>query len=284
MGDVFQNIGDKEDIRIGAAPGAGMSVTLTAAALQRLARLNGLNWRPASREERAIIARDGVAISPEDIAEEVLLALLEKGVPTDGLSAEVMLGSRRHYRSPESSLKIHAITTDPAGRRFSAVLAVVTPGEPEQTMTITGRLRHSVEVPVLRRQVRAGEVIDDQNIQWASLPSRQVSTNAVREPSELVGQSARRTLNSGAPILISDLQRATLISKGQRVAVLVQAPGMQLSAQGVALEEGAQGDSVRVVNERSEITLQGIVRGDGTVIVGPSPGASLTKSGRRNIR
>ncbi|MGY9002469.1 MAG: flagellar basal body P-ring formation chaperone FlgA [Rhodospirillales bacterium] len=44
-------------------------------------------------------------------------------------------------------------------------------------------------------------------------------------------------------------------------------PGMSLSAQGKALEDGAKGDTVRVHNIRSKNIVEGVVTGDGKVRV-----------------
>ena len=267
LGDVFLNAGNKANVRIGDAPAAGAPLTLDAQTLVRLARTHGLDWQPGSMQEKAVIERDSVAIAGEDIEARVLMALTEKGIATEGMSVELALGARQLYRPRSADLAIDAVTVDPQERRFSGVLAISAAGQARQTVPISGRLHHAVSVPVLTRALRPGESIGERDIVWTDLPDRQVSGNAVRDAAGLVGFSARRTLVAGQPVLISDLKAAKLIGKGQPVTLVLDAPGMQLTARGVAMQDGGEGDVIRIANERSHTVVQGIVTGAGTVVV-----------------
>lgn len=271
LGDLFTNVGDKAGVRVGNTPPAGTPLTIDAPSLQRIAAAHGLSWRPASTQDRTVVERDSVAIPTEDITNGVLMALMQKGVATDGLVVELTLGSRRYYRPREGQMQVDAVTVDPSGLRFGAILAIVTAGEARQTVAVTGRLQRTVALPVLLRPVRSGEVINEDTVGWAQLPDRQVSTSAVRDRQTLVGQSARRALPAGAPILVSDLQPVMAVNKGQAVTLFLTLPGMRLSASGIALEAGAAGDVIHVLNERSKAKVQGVVNDDGTVDVVATP-------------
>ena len=267
LGDVFLNAGDKADVRIGDAPAAGTPLTLDAQALTRLARTHGLDWQPGSAQVKAVIERDSVAVTGEDIEARVLMALTEKGIDTDGLSVEIGLGTRQLYRPRSAELAIEAIAVDPQARRFSGVLAISAAGQARQTVPVSGRLHRAVRVPVLTRALRPGESIGERDVTWADMPDRQVPVNAVRDAGGLLGFSARRALHQGQPVLISDLKAAKLIGKGQAVTLVLDAPGMQLTARGVAMQDGGEGEVIRIVNERSHTVVQGIVTGAGTVVV-----------------
>jgi flagella basal body P-ring formation protein FlgA len=47
---------------------------------------------------------------------------------------------------------------------------------------------------------------------------------------------------------------------------------MRLTAQGRALQDGAAGEVIRVVNTKSNTTVTGVVVADGTVSVAPNAG------------
>jgi flagella basal body P-ring formation protein FlgA len=267
LGDIFLNVGDKADIRIGDAPAAGTPLTLDAAALTRLARAHGLAWQPGAMQVKAVVERDSVAVTGEEIEARVLMALTEKGIDTDGLSAELGLGARQLYRPRSAELAIEAITVDPQARRFSGVLAISAAGQARQTVPVSGRLNRAVKVPVLTRALRPGDSIGERDIVFMDAPDRQVPANAVRDVAGLIGFSARRTLNPGQPVLISDLKPAKLIGKGQAVTLILDAPGMQLTARGVATQDGGEGEVIRILNERSHTVVQGIVTAAGTVVV-----------------
>lgn len=274
LGDLFTNVGDKAGIRIGNAPQPGSPLSLDAIVLQRLAKAHDLAWHPASMQERCVVERASELVTAEEVSAAVLLALTEKGVSAEGLDVALTLGTRRLYRPRESRLAVDAVSVDPAGRRFSALLAIETPGEAKQTVALTGRLLRTVDVPVLLRPLRAGEVIDERSVGSAQVPDGQVSSNAVRNRETLVGQSARRALAAGSPILISDLQPVKVVSKGQPVTLVLEMPGMQLSARGVAQEDGGMGATIHVLNERSKTTVLGVVTSPSTVSVTSLVGAS----------
>jgi flagella basal body P-ring formation protein FlgA len=274
LGDLFTNVGDQAGKRIGTTPPPGTPLTIDASTLQRIASANGLPWRPTSMQDQTVVARDSVAITADQLAEDVLAALVRKGEPAEGLAVDLTLGSRQYYRPTEGAVQIDSVTVDKAGVRFGAILAVVTPGEARQTFAVTGRLRRTVGVPVLLRPLRAGEAIDDDVIGWAEVSEQQVSSTAVRNRDALIGMSARRALAAGAPVLVSDLRATTVVGKGQPVTVLLEVGGLHLSARGTAMQDGAVGDTIAVQNTRSKATIQGVVVDGSTVQV---PSASVAR-------
>jgi flagella basal body P-ring formation protein FlgA len=270
LGDIFAGAGDKARTRIGATPAAGTPLTLDAQTLSRLASLHGLNWRPSSPQDRAIVERDAVAVTSQDLEAQLLMALAQQGVATDGLDIDLALSQRQLYRPRESQIVVDGVTTDPTARRFSGVLAIIAPGQPRQTLPVSGRLTQSLRVPVLTRPLRPGELVAATAVTWAAVPERQVPANAVRELTGLVGFSARRALPAGVPVLVSDLRPAKLVAKGQVVTLMFSQPGLHLTARGVALQDGADGDTIRVANERSRTTLDGVVTSTGAIAIGPA--------------
>ncbi|MFO1153838.1 MAG: flagellar basal body P-ring formation chaperone FlgA [Rhodospirillales bacterium] len=267
LGDIFANAGDKADIRIGDAPAAGTPLTLDAQTLTRLARAHNLDWQPGSMQVKAVVERDSVPVSSEDIEARVLMALTEKGIDTEGMGVELGTGPRQLYRPRTAQLALEAISVDPQGRRFSGVLAISAPGLARQTVPVSGRLLRAVKVPVLNRALRPGDNIEERDVDWQEIPDRQVPANAVRDAGGLVGLSARRALAAGQPVLISDLKASKRIGKGQPVTLILDVPGMQLTARGVAMQDGGEGEVIRIVNERSHSVIQGTVTAAGTVLV-----------------
>ena len=95
-----------------------------------------------------------------------------------------------------------------------------------------------------------------------------------REIVDIAGKEARRALRAGEPVRPTDLKRPTLIAKGSTVTMVFEMPGIHLTAVGRALNEGAQGDTITVLNPTSYRQVEATVISAGTVRVG-SPNASL---------
>jgi flagella basal body P-ring formation protein FlgA len=71
----------------------------------------------------------------------------------------------------------------------------------------------------------------------------------------------------GAPIRIKDVTNPQLISRGDEITIIVKEGGMQLTAKGKAMQNGAEGDMIRAVNVTSNRSLTAMVTGDRTVTV-----------------
>jgi flagella basal body P-ring formation protein FlgA len=88
-----------------------------------------------------------------------------------------------------------------------------------------------------------------------------------RAPEQVVGQRLRRPIGADMPVLLADLTAPALVEKNALVTLVLEAPGMQLAAQGRALEGGARGGLVPVMNLSSRAVVEGVVVGPGRVRV-----------------
>lgn len=84
---------------------------------------------------------------------------------------------------------------------------------------------------------------------------------------EVIGQEARVALYPGRPINIGDIGPPAVITRNQIVRLHFSGGGLRITTEGRALERGAIGDRVRVMNLSSRATLFGQVQQDGTVKV-----------------
>lgn len=119
------------------------------------------------------------------------------------------------------------------------------------------------ETVVPTRTIRADAVISstDVALSGAKIP------NGYARLTDVIGQEARVALYPGRPILIDDIGPPAIVTRNQLVQVSFRAEGMQITTEGRALERGAVGDRVRIMNLSSRATLFGQVRQDGTIEV-----------------
>jgi flagellar basal body P-ring formation protein FlgA len=125
-----------------------------------------------------------------------------------------------------------------------------------------------VDVAVLKSDVPRGTVITEENLDYMPIPLVRANASVVRAITDVAGKEARRALKAGEIIRSSDLKRPTLVAKGSTVTMLFEAPGMRLSAVGRALAEGAEGDTITVLNPTSYRKVEALVVRAGTVRVG----------------
>jgi flagella basal body P-ring formation protein FlgA len=121
------------------------------------------------------------------------------------------------------------------------------------------------QILVLVRDVQRGEVITANDVEMQAQPQgrplRGMDIDAV------VGMEAKRTLKTGQPVQASDIKAASVIRKGDPVAIVYTAPGVHLSVDGVAQNEAALGQPVRVLNSYSKRSIDAVATGHGEASV-----------------
>ena len=80
-----------------------------------------------------------------------------------------------------------------------------------------------------------------------------------------MGQQVRRMLPEGRPVMVQSVMAPLVIDQGERVRIRFDDGAIVLTAPGRALNDAASGDTVRVVNLVSNVSLVGTAQADGTV-------------------
>ncbi len=76
-------------------------------------------------------------------------------------------------------------------------------------------------------------------------------------------------LYPGRPILVSQIRAPALVERNAVVRMSYATGPLEIVTEGRALERGAAGDPVRVMNLASRQTVTGTVSPDGSIKVGP---------------
>jgi len=119
------------------------------------------------------------------------------------------------------------------------------------------------ETVVPARTIRPNQIITEMDVTFAA---GDLVTGFGRL-SDVIGQEARIALYAGRPILVGDIGPPAIITRNQIVSLRYHANGISISTEGRALERGAVGDRIRVMNLGSRATIFGQVLGDGTIQV-----------------
>jgi flagellar basal body P-ring formation protein FlgA len=267
LGDFFDGAGEKATIAVAYAPEPGKRAVFDANWLYRAANAYGLKWKPLSLKQQAVVKRETVTIGREEIEDHILAALIDKGVDPE-MTVELSNRSMRLY-VPSSSLAsviVENVDYDQRTKRFSAYVS--TPDS--KTTRVTGRLQKMLSVPVPNRRVLKGELINSQDIVWIKTPSDRVQPDIVMHPDDLIGKTPRRGLRSGSPVRSSDVQRPIIVKKGSLVTMILKTPMMTLTSQGQAIDNGSDGDVIRLTNTQSNTVIQAVVSGPGVVTITPA--------------
>ncbi len=135
--------------------------------------------------------------------------------------------------------------------------------------TTIERVSLMMDVPVPLHPIEAGDIIRATDLGFQRLRADRVNKTVVTETDHLVGKTAKHPIAAAQPIRANDVGTTLLVTKNSLVSVRLVTGRMNLVIEAKALDDGGEGDSVRVLNQRSNKMLQGVVHGAGTVYVDP---------------
>lgn len=117
---------------------------------------------------------------------------------------------------------------------------------------------------VATRMIAAQAVVtaEDMTVVDAAIPG------ALSDPEAAIGLQARRIIYAGRPILRGDLGPAIVIGRNALVRMRYRQSGLEILAEGRAMEQGSAGGIIRVMSLASRNIVSGEVLADGTVAVG----------------
>ncbi len=167
-----------------------------------------------------------------------------------------------------TSIVLDGLHHDETSGRFRAIMIGTVEGEPRFELPIEGRLRPMVSIAVLSRPIARGELISAADLEWKMVAPDMISKASLTDEAELVGAEARRRLSPGRMLSSRDVGAPRLVQRGQPVRVIYAEGGMRLTALGTARDDGALGDTVRVLNPESRLEIQGVATGPKEVTVG----------------
>lgn len=267
LSDIFENAGPRGQTVLAAAPLPGRRMVLETQNLVNLARQYGVNWRPMTGQERAIVERPGRPVPRAEIEGLLREELFRHGVDPD---MEVDLPGLVPPMVPAGAiyqLAIEGLAVEQPTLRFAATLAVLAEGMPALRMRLAGRAVPTLAVVVATRRLALGEVIAPQDARLVRLRAERVRPGLAQQLEQVVGQELRRPMAAEQPFALVDLGPPSIVQKNALVTMLLEAGGLQLTAQGRALEAAARGARVPVMNLASRNVVEGIAVAPGQVRV-----------------
>lgn len=129
------------------------------------------------------------------------------------------------------------------------------------------RLEHYSNVIVLAQPVNSGDTLSTQHLRQTRLDTGDLGKGYYIEKTDVIGQMVRRSLRPGTVLSPDMLTAPDIVSRGERVSIVLQRPGFQVEMAGTALTSGKLGDRIRVRNETSQRIIAAEVIGTGLVQV-----------------
>lgn len=274
LSDLFGQLGSTPDRLLGKGPMPGERITVGSAQLAAIARDFGVDWRPETGNEMAVIERAGTVLPQAAIANAVRQALLEKGAPA---LSDIAMPEAQPIEVPQNSLfqlVVSLCSYAPDSGRFTALISVSAPDLPVMQQRVSGTVTPLAWAAVATRRLSHGTLIGSGDAQTVEIKVQRLHGNAAIDAQSALGMSVKHDIAPGQPLTAADLSRPYLVARGAMVAMRLVANGITLSAEGIAREPGAKGDRIRVENPASHTVIEAEITGENAVRVEPA-GATI---------
>ena len=267
LSDLFDDAGPRAAQALGPGPAPGGRIVVEAPQLAAIARQFGVDWQPASTGDRAVLDRPGRPLDRDAVLAALRPALTDAGAGPD--CAIDIAGFNPPLVPVEARVApaVSQLDYDAGSGRFSALLSLTAPAMEPLDLRIAGRAEPTVEVAVTAVRLPAGSVLRPGDVRLARVHAALVRGDVATTLDQAMGLELRHPLMPGQPLPLADLQPPTMVSRGATVLMQLDSPGIALTAQGVALEAGALGARIRVLNPASRATVQADVTGPARVRV-----------------
>jgi flagellar basal body P-ring formation protein FlgA len=280
LSDLFNEAGANATRVLGPGPAPGGRIVVEAAQLAAIARQFSVDWRPASGADHAVLDWPGQPLPRALVLVALREALAASGVPPEHCEIDLadFTAPLVPFEAPARPL-VSQLDYDRNSGRFTAVLLVSSDGMEPITARIGGRVDELVELPVATARLAAGTVLGPDDVHMARVRTGLANGEVARRVEDAIGLQIRHQVVAGQPLAMADLSRPELVRRGAAVEMILDSPGIVLIAQGQAMEAGAVGERIRVLNPVSHAVIEAEVVGSGRVRV--TPGApSLLVAGR----
>ena len=269
LGDLFANAGEHAGVAVFRAPDLGRSGAVAADIVGRSAEAAGLTEYDQAGLESVTVVRAARPVTAAEIA-DLLRSVMAESLSTETAQLDIAFDKTPGpvYAAPNAPVPvtIARLAVSPSGARFDAVL-VVDQGGSEQFLHLSGSATPVVEVVTAVRPLDRGEIVGEADLAVSRMPARQVAAGTRVGLTDLVGLAARRAIRAGIPLSPADFAPPYLVARGDTVTIVYRGRGLLLTARGKALDNGAKGAGVSVVNLSSNRILTATVSDRGTVEV-----------------
>jgi flagellar basal body P-ring formation protein FlgA len=272
IGDLVDNAGTAAQIAVFRAPDLGTAGTVSTAQVLQAVRAHAVIGIDTAGISEVLVTRASRVITGKDVEARISEAIaLQLGLSGD---SEIAARLDREFRAlhveanATAPLQITRLSFDPRSGQFDALLEV--PGSTVARNTrlrFSGKAMETVEIAALTRPLTRGEVVRASDVVMERRPKSEAGTDVAGQAGRIVGMALRRAMRAGQILRQADLMRPELVQRNENVTLVFEVPGIMLTSRAKALETGAEGDLISVVNVQSKRTVQGTVTGPSTVTV-----------------
>jgi flagella basal body P-ring formation protein FlgA len=272
IGDLISNAGVVSEIAIFRAPDLGATGVVPASRVLDAVRPHHLIGINTGDVTEVAVTRAARAITTSDVEARITRFFTgQQGLgKAENLVVQFDHDVRTRHVEPNANVELHVVRSnyEPRSGRFDVAIELVGgAGTRRQVTRYTGVLFEGAEAAVVIRPLARGEVIKRTDVAIERRRKSELHNDPVGPNDAVIGMAARQPLRAGQVLRRADMMKPELVQRNETVTLVFEVPGIRLTMRGKALESGAEGDLVSVLNVQSKRTIQGTVAGHNLVVV-----------------
>jgi flagella basal body P-ring formation protein FlgA len=283
IGDMVENAGSTAQIAIYRSPDLGTTGTLPTTQVLSALQAHQVIGVLTRGIKSVTVTRLARTIERKEIESRLAHALEHRGglggADNLNLTFDRELQDIRLDVSNNGDLQPVQVRLEPRSGRFEATFEISNDVSNARTrLRFTGVAIDTIEAAILTRNVDRGDVLKDPDVAIERRPKAEVGGDATA-PAKIAGMQMRKSLRAGQPVKVADLAKPDLVQRDENVTLVYETAGIHLTISGKAVDSGAEGDTINVLNLQSKRTVSGVVVGRRQVaITVPSPRASIAET------
>lgn len=170
-------------------------------------------------------------------------------------------------RLPQCAIPLQASLESPAQPIGRVTLRVRCDSHAPWTIFVPSQVNLYRDVAVAVRSLSRNSIVQAADVQLAEREVSSLRQGYLVDLNNVIGQQVIRPVRPNQVIANHALKAAATINKGDEVVISARGRSMSVRMPGIALEEGAMGQQIRVRNIRSQRVIRGRVTAPGQVEV-----------------
>lgn len=272
-GDDTERIYELQRLKIGNAANPGGSVVLTS-------ELLGIRLIAACGDYTDVIwnvEQPITILTKSQIISSDMLSGLAQSYINEQLNSEAN-GKEYHIdridlpnavTAPAGSLTFEV--TLPYGIKYNVptnvVIEIYVDGRFYNKSTVRFKVRAYEQVAVISQNLPVKHILTREDLHFEKLDTNRLSPGYITDIEKVLGMETRRLLKSGTPLNVYMLEKPIIIKQMAMINITSKVNGIVVKTSGQALQDGREGNSIRVKNISSNKVVIGKVIDSSTVEV-----------------
>ncbi len=256
-------------IELGSAPQPGQSRQLNAALVESRLRNAGLKEIAVKGASSVRATTLHTEVTPDMIAES-LRVFIQSQMPWNADSTEINITLPPDGLTVPDGQVCFTWRSNPQYRylgqgAFQGTLSV--DGRPQTTLNCKATIESYTDVVVATSDIPRGRPISAGLVELRRLSLSGLPGNVATRLEDVAGRVASKTIFPGQIISSRCVELPVLVHRRQSVPVELESGAVHVQTRAVAMMDGRVGETILCSNASSDAQFQGVVRGDGVVVV-----------------